>query len=94
MAGNISKHIKEVNVECRLCNGAVETIDHLFLHYQSSHATLFASPMSLIVNNDHNTVEEYINLWMKDEDNYASLKMGACVFWAIWKARNSVVFNK
>ncbi|XP_026383941.1 uncharacterized protein LOC113279460 [Papaver somniferum] len=94
MGGNICKHIQGVNVECRLCNGVVETIDHLFLHCQASQVTLFASPMSLRINNAHNTVEEYINLRMEAKDKYASLKMGACVFWAIWKAGNSVVFDK
>lgn len=94
MAGNISKHIKGINSECRFCNAEVETIDHLFLYCQAAQAVLFASPMNLRVNTTNgDTIQKFISNWLCEGGDHSKLKIGACLFWAIWKSRNNIIFN-
>lgn len=36
LATGIGRFVKDINLECRLCNNALETTDHLMLHSQDS----------------------------------------------------------
>ncbi|XP_026445581.1 uncharacterized protein LOC113346235 [Papaver somniferum] len=95
VTGNIGKHVTGVNVECRLCNKDTETVNHLFLNCEAFQAVLFASPMSLRINdNNGNTVQDYIARWLDRGGELVEFKMGPSLFWAIWKTRNNIIFNK
>ncbi|XP_026421328.1 uncharacterized protein LOC113317422 [Papaver somniferum] len=51
--------------------------------------------MSLRINPEHdNTIQSYTNEWLTEGGNYNTLKMGACLFWTIWKTRNNITFDK
>lgn len=95
VAGNLVRHIRGVNGNCRLCNKEIETVDHLFLHCQATQAVLFASPMNLRTGlRPNDTVQDCISRWLNEGGDFCNMKMGACMFWALWKARNNIVFNK
>lgn len=94
VAGNISKHIVGINDECKLCNKATETVDHLFIQCEASQEVLFASPLSLRVSPNHNiTVKELIKSWLNEVRELLKLKMIVSLLWAIWKTRNNISFN-
>ncbi|XP_026416829.1 uncharacterized protein LOC113312282 [Papaver somniferum] len=95
VARNIKKHIHGINDDCRLCDRKVECMEHLFLYCQVTQAVFFASPLSLRIGECPNqSVQDIILQWMEEGGDHSKLKMGICVFWEIWKARNEVVFNK
>ncbi|XP_026385187.1 uncharacterized protein LOC113280823 [Papaver somniferum] len=78
-----------------MCNGAVETLEHLFLYFPVSQAVLFASHLTLRIDASLNlSVHHYIKSWLLEGGNYSKLKMGICLFWSIWKTRNNIVFNE
>ncbi|XP_026420750.1 uncharacterized protein LOC113316815 [Papaver somniferum] len=81
--------------ECRMCNGVVETLKHLFLYCPVSQAVLFASHLILRIDASLNlSVHHYIKSWLLEGGDYSKLKMGICLFWSIWKTMNNIVFNK
>ncbi|XP_026384221.1 uncharacterized protein LOC113279769 [Papaver somniferum] len=95
VGSNMQKHIKGINSEYKLCNNETETIDHLFIHCQATQAALFASPMNLRTGlRPTDIVQECISSWLKEGGDYSKMRMGACMFWAIWKTRNNIIFNK
>ncbi|XP_026442775.1 uncharacterized protein LOC113342437 [Papaver somniferum] len=88
-------YYKDINTECRMCNGVVETLEHLFLYCPVSQAVLFASHLTLRIDASLNlSVHHYIKSWLLEGGDYSKLKMGICLFWSIWKTRNNIVFNK
>ncbi|XP_026410366.1 uncharacterized protein LOC113305559 [Papaver somniferum] len=94
VTGNLSKHIPGINDECRLCNKATETMEQFFLHCEASQAVLFASPMSLRTSmNPSITVKDYLASWLNEGGEYMKFKMGTCLYWDLWKARNNIIFN-
>ncbi|XP_026459230.1 uncharacterized protein LOC113359875 [Papaver somniferum] len=40
------------------------------------------------------TIQNHVTQWLAEGGDYTKLKMGACVWWAVWKARNAVIFNR
>ncbi|KAI3877168.1 hypothetical protein MKW92_051123 [Papaver armeniacum] len=94
----LMKYCNNFNVECRLCNGAVESMEHLFLYCPVSQAFLFASPLSFRTDERMNlSVHDYIKSWLLEggeSGDYSKLKLGACLLWVIWKTRNNILFNK
>ncbi|XP_026454732.1 uncharacterized protein LOC113355956 [Papaver somniferum] len=95
VAHNISKHIHEISDQCKLCDREVENSEHLFLQCPTTQAILFASPLSLRVGEQPSmTIQNHVTQWLDEGGDYTKLKMGACVWWAVWKARNVVIFNR
>lgn len=83
-----------MNIDCRLCNKATETAEHLFLHRESSQDVLFSSPMSPgTIANPNTIVQDYIASWLAEDEKYFKFKMENYVFWALWKDINNIVFN-
>ncbi|XP_026451756.1 uncharacterized protein LOC113352102 [Papaver somniferum] len=79
VAGNISKHINDVNAD----------------FVMDTQAALFASPLNFRIHPESNgTIQDYIVRWINEGGDYSRLKMGACMLWAIWKTRNRVIFEK
>lgn len=90
----IGKCTKGVTKQCRFCNINIETEDHVFLQCPLNQAVLFASPLNMRINDPTvATVMNTISGWIiiKECDDY--FYMGACMFWAIWKAINALVFE-
>lgn len=95
VGNRLSKFWKDVNTDCRLCNGATETLEHLFLYCPVSQNFLFAFPLDFRTDERLNlTVAHYIKTWLLEGGDLAKFKLGACLFWVIWKTRNEVIFNK
>ncbi|XP_026416570.1 uncharacterized protein LOC113312008 [Papaver somniferum] len=95
MANCMKKHIQGINSSCRFCDMSVETTEHLFLHCQATQPILCASPLSLRTSEQPDlNIKDYIKQWLEEGGDYIKLKWGACVWWAIWKARNALVFNR
>lgn len=56
---------------------------------------MFASPLSLRTGEQPDkTIQDYVIQWLADGGDFARKKMGACLWWAIWKAKNVVIFKK
>lgn len=93
VGSRLSKFWKEVNADCRLCNGATETLEHLFLYCPVSQNFLFASPLELRTDERLNlSVSYHVKNWLLEGD-LSKFKLGSCLLWVIWKTRNDVFFN-
>lgn len=76
---------KDVNVECRMCNGAVESLEHLCLYCPVAQNFLFASPLNFRTNGRLNlSVQHYIKSWLLEGVDFAKLGMGACLFIGVY----------
>lgn len=90
----LGKHIAGINQECRSCKAAIEDLEHLFLHCPVATTTFFGSPLGC--RTAHYTglsINQVIAGWLMEKGNVEVFKMGSCVMWALWKNRNSKVFD-
>ncbi|XP_026378834.1 uncharacterized protein LOC113273307 [Papaver somniferum] len=91
---NMDKILHNINVDCRFCNQDVDSVDHLFIQFPFSQVVLLTSPLLWRVEAGGITIiKEVIAEWVLEKD-HDKFKMGACIFWAIWKSRNQAIFNK
>ncbi|OVA09459.1 Reverse transcriptase zinc-binding domain [Macleaya cordata] len=60
---NTCKFIPDALSDCPLCYSATETTDHLFVHCPFTQALWFASPLSLIIEDENLTVKDLISSW-------------------------------
>ncbi|RZC51425.1 hypothetical protein C5167_019850 [Papaver somniferum] len=71
-----------------------ESVDHLLLHCSTAQPIWFASPLGLRLQEDHHlTLGNLVEQWLTCQDNEYSFAMGATTSWALWKARNELVFD-
>ncbi|XP_026396103.1 uncharacterized protein LOC113290733 [Papaver somniferum] len=86
---------KDINTDSRMYNNATETMEDLFLYCPVAQAFVFASPMNLRLDENLNlSVLHYIKSWLLEGGDHSKLKLGACLFWTLWKTRNNIIFNK
>ncbi|KAI3923622.1 hypothetical protein MKW98_011252, partial [Papaver atlanticum] len=89
----IGKFIEGLPTDCKFCYCEEESVDHIFLRCPVAQAVLFASPLNLGLT-DSTSVhgKQFLSDCVtKKSDDY--FYMVACLFWAIWKARNAVTFE-
>lgn len=90
----IRKFVEGVSSDCRICNVSEESVDHLLLHCSTAQPIWFASPLGLRLQEDHHlTLGNLVEQWLTCQDNEYSFAMGATTSWALWKARNELVFD-
>ncbi|XP_026416477.1 uncharacterized protein LOC113311902 [Papaver somniferum] len=90
----IGKYITGVSTTCIICMKEEESVDHLLIHCDLARVAWFASPLGLrLQGDDQRTISSLLELLLSRNDNEASLIMGMCLCWAIWKARNEKVFE-
>ncbi|XP_026458419.1 uncharacterized protein LOC113358923 [Papaver somniferum] len=78
-----------------LCDMDIEINEHLFIYCQATQAIIFASLLGLRTGEQPDLFIQYcVMQWLAEGGDYARLRMGACMWRAIWKARNDVVFNR
>ncbi|VFQ73207.1 unnamed protein product [Cuscuta campestris] len=81
----------EIEIECPVCGGAAETIDHIFLQ-----CPLAIGVWNLLGWSRHLVQTESLVEWMEYQFSKLSikeLKLVAEVIWAIWRARNKAVWD-
>ncbi|XP_026416553.1 uncharacterized protein LOC113311988 [Papaver somniferum] len=90
----LGRIIDGIPVECQLCGNNEETIDHLLTHCQFAKAVLFGSPLNFRgLADPSSTTKQCILSWLDAHDDGYSVCLGACLLWAIWKARNKLHFD-
>ncbi|XP_026428222.1 uncharacterized protein LOC113324100 [Papaver somniferum] len=94
VAHKVGRFVEGVPIECHFCNVADETADHLFLHCPFAQAILFASPLGLRLDNNEVTIETLVANWLLLKDDDYHFCLGSNLFWAISKARNTLVFER
>ncbi|XP_026445571.1 uncharacterized protein LOC113346221 [Papaver somniferum] len=91
----IGKFVEGVDTVCRTCNTHEESTDHLLIHCNISQTVWFASPFGLrLQDNQHFTLHQLIGQWLNHQDSRYIFGLGASICWALWKARNSMVFER
>ncbi|OVA06706.1 Reverse transcriptase zinc-binding domain [Macleaya cordata] len=91
---NTCKFIHDALSDCPLCYSATETTDHLYMHCPFTQALWFASPLSLIIEDENLTVKDLISSWLSSHNGPTILHMGACLLWCLWKARNRLILDQ
>lgn len=91
---NLGKRIKGINQGCRMCNAAIEDVEHIFFHCPVAVMVFFGSPLGCRTEQHRGlSSKQIIAGWLAEKGNYDGCKMAGCVMWALWKNRNEEVFN-
>jgi hypothetical protein len=86
------------NRDCLMCNNAIETQDHLFLHCELARAVWFGAGIPIL----HITQAEItVDIWVKNllkqhttvDNDYYNLKRILTLLWCIWFHRNQTIFE-
>ncbi|OVA01392.1 Reverse transcriptase zinc-binding domain [Macleaya cordata] len=90
LRSNIGRHIKGFDRTCILCGLSEEDNDHLFLKCSVVKNFWFYSPLGVRCD-VFGSVTELIDSWVSH--NEEAYKLGACLIWNFWKARNRKYFD-
>lgn len=67
---NLSKIVVEINQDCRFCSGAIEDLEHLFLHCPVAVAVFFGFQMSCRTEACvGKSIKEVTESWLKEKGN-------------------------
>ncbi|OVA13713.1 hypothetical protein BVC80_1765g3 [Macleaya cordata] len=57
-------------------------------------AVWFASPMGLHFEGSSSTLESVLLQWLEHDTGSEAFRLGLCIMWSLWKARNRLVFEQ
>ncbi|XP_058734240.1 uncharacterized protein LOC131605971 [Vicia villosa] len=92
LRSNVCKKGIVLDPSCPLCYCDAESSSHLFLHYDFTKRMFFSPPLGVRIP-DVDEVMDWLLLIFRNKD--VKLCQVVCMgLWKVWKARNSVVFDK